>query len=387
MVRLALPPVSRPALGFLATLGMSLVALVFPGCGGSPSDQPAVETTAEAVDLDNLCERIDAVLAHAREGRQLNTTDHAAWQVVHGILAFGDAFPITHEGETSSALEYLLSGGQLTGWTLRPGSVGVIAVPDPGSKTGQGHQDQWLGYLSQCAVGGIPLETGISTGGETYQVADLLKQATYDLRSGQEATWTLMALSTYLPIDASWTAGDGTEWTTEKVVSMEASADLAESACGGTHRLYGLTVAMNRYLDETGLKPEELSGGWAEAEALIQESIELARRYQQADGTFSTNYFVRPSTSPDVFSKIGSTGHTFEFLTVALEQDRLSEPWVQRAAAALVGLLEQTADVPVECGGLYHAAHGLALYRARICGDVAPSNSSDVVTATVTPQE
>jgi hypothetical protein len=366
---------------------MSLVALVFSGCGGSPSEQPAVDATAEAVDLDNLCERIDAVLAHAREGRQLNTTDHAAWQVVHGILAFGDAFPITHEGETSPALEYLLSGGQLTGWTLRPGSVGVIAVPDPGSKTGQGHQDQWLGYLSQCAVGGIPLETEISTGGETYQVADLLKQATYDLRSGQEATWTLMAVSTYLPIDASWTAGDGTEWTTEKVVSMEAGADLAESACGGTHRLYGLTVAMNRYLDETGLKPEELSGGWAEAEALIQESIELARQYQQADGTFSTNYFVRPSTSPDVFSKIGSTGHTFEFLTVALEQDRLSEPWVQRAAAALVELLEQTADVPVECGGLYHAAHGLALYRARICGDVAPADSSEVVTATVAPQE
>jgi hypothetical protein len=29
--------------------------------------------------------------------------------------------------------------------------------------------------------------------------------------------------------------------------------------------------------------------------------------------------------------------------------------------------MEQTADLDVECGGLYHAAHGLALYRSRIC--------------------
>jgi len=212
-------------------------------------------------------------------------------------------------------------------------------------------------------------------------VADLLSQAKHDLRNGQEATWTLMALSTYLPTDAVWTAGDGTEWTLEKLVAMEASADLAESACGGSHRLYGLTVAMNRYLAASGLTPDELSGGWADAETRIQEAIEQARRYQQPDGSFSTSFFERPSTSPDVFARIGSTGHTFEFLAMALETERLQEPWVRRAADALVTLLEQTADVPVECGGLYHAAHGLVLYQARTCGAMPaePENNVAVV--------
>lgn len=363
--------VSLP-LGIVCAVAACLLA---SGCGGKPVAPSAPEVTSEPVDLDSLCDRIDRVLTHARDGRRLNTTDHAAWQVVHGILAFGDAFPVEHEGTSSPALDYLLAGGQLTGWTLRPGSVGVLAVLDPGSKTGQGHPDQWLGYLSQCSLEGLPLEAELSAGGATYQVADLLDQAKHDIKAGQEATWTLMALSTYLPVDATWTAGDGTEWTLEKLVAMEAAADLAESACGGSHRLYGLTVAVNRYLAATGRDAAELTGGWAEAEARIQEAIETARRFQQPDGSFSTNFFERPSTSPDVFAKIGSSGHTFEFLAMALGQDRLQEPWVQRAANALVTLLEQTADVPVECGGLYHAAHGLVLYHARTCG-IAPATTT-----------
>ena len=38
-----------------------------------------------------------------------------------------------------------------------------------------------------------------------------------------------------------------------------------------------------------------------------------------------------------------------------------------RAATRLVTLLEQTSDIDVECGALYHAAHGLLLYRQRTC--------------------
>ena len=370
----------------LALVCCSSTLLLLTGCGKPSAAPEATPAVTASVDVDALCGRIAAVLTHARDARQLNTSDHAAWQVVHGILAFGDAFPVVHEGTSSSALEYVLSGGQLTGWTLRPSSAGVTAVLDPGSKTGQGHPDQWLGYLSQCSLNGLPLDAEISTGGETYRVADLLTQAQYDLRSGQEATWTLMALSTYLPTDAGWTAGDGTEWTLEKLVAMEAAADLNESACGGSHRLYGLTVAMNRYLAATGLTAEELEGGWAAAEQQIQEAIELARRYQQPDGSFSTSFFERPSTSPDVFARIGSTGHTFEFLAMALEQDRLHEPWMQRAADALVTLLEQTADVPVECGGLYHAAHGLVLYQARTCGSAGATSAAEETVALSTEE-
>jgi hypothetical protein len=67
-------------------------------------------------------------------------------------------------------------------------------------------------------------------------------------------------------------------------------------------------------------------------------------------------------------ARLSATGHVFEVVVSALDDERLREPWVTRAAERLVSLLEQTADVDVECGGLYHAAHGLLLYRHRICG-------------------
>ena len=280
----------------------------------------------------------------------------------------GRDFPLRHDGTESAALDYLLDGGRLTGWVLRAGSSGVVAVVDEGSTTGQGHPDQWLGYLSQCGRQGLPRDTGLIVGNKAFTVNDLLVQAQADIRPGQEATWTLMALSAYLPHDAAWTASDGRAWTAEKVVQMEADADLLTSACGGAHRLYGLVAALKNYRAATGRTPDQLAGGWAAAADVIEECVDRARRFQQADGSFSIHSFERSGTSADVFAKLSATGHIFEVLSLSLDDERLAEPWVTRAADRLVTMLEQTADVDVECGCLYHAAHGLLLYRDRVCG-------------------
>jgi len=357
---------SRFAESLLACL--SIAAL---GCGGEKPPAPSA-ATAVAAAPDDLCRRIDAVLRHTRDRRLLDAGVHGAWQVVHGILAFGPDFRIAVKGGTTAALGYLLEGGSLVGWKLRPGSPGVIAIVEEGSTMGQGHPDQWLGYLSQCGVsaggdrlaGGIPLDAPLVVGGRTFTVADLLAQAQHDIRAGQEATWTLMALSAWLPPAASWTAGDGESWTTERVVQMEAAADITSAACGGAHRLYGLAAAVDAHRRATGGPP---TGGWAEAARVVDASLDRARRFQQPDGSFAVRPFERPGTSPDVFDRLSATGHVFEVLALALDDERLAEPWVGRAAERLVSLMEQTADLDVECGGLYHAAHGLALYRHRIC--------------------
>jgi hypothetical protein len=357
-------------------LGLLLAAGLLAGCSpdipsGPSSQLQEVGPPAGA----SLCDRIDAVLAHTRDRRRLDASVHGAWQVVHGILAFGRDLPLVHDGGESSALDYLLDGGRLTGWIVRPEGDGLRAVIEPGSTMGQGHPDQWLGYLSQCGVaadrggrlvGGIPLDTALVVGGRPHAVADLLDRAKADIRPGQEATWTLMALSAYEAPDASWTAGDGAAWSVERVVAMEAEAEIFRAACGGAHRLYGLAAAIDARR-RAGLGPVPADSGWAAAEAVLEECIDRARRFQQADGSFSTHTFERPATSPDVFARLSATGHVFEVLALALDDERLAEPWVTRAARRLVALLEQTADIDVECGGLYHAAHGLALYRARVC--------------------
>ena len=127
-------------------------------------------------------------------------------------------------------------------------------------------------------------------------------------------------------------------------------------------------MALRKHVATTERPTSQLTGGWAAAAAVIEDCLERAQRFQQADGSFSIHTFDRPGTSADVFARLSATGHVFEVLSLALDDERLAEPWVTRAADRLVNLLEQTADVDVECGALYHAAHGLLLYRQRVCG-------------------
>jgi hypothetical protein len=70
---------------------------------------------------------------------------------------------------------------------------------------------------------------------------------------------------------------------------------------------------------------------------------------------------------------LGATGHTLEFITLAANDQQLREPWVQKAVLHLCGLLSATAELPIECGALYHAAHGLMLYRQRLFGEFTPT--------------
>jgi hypothetical protein len=356
-------------LGLLAAVG---------GCqenrAGAP--EPPDFSSAQLPADDAIIRRIDNVLRFSRENRHLNSRDHAAWQVIHGVLAFGSDFQIEHQGQLVPALDWLLSGrGTLRGWNIRAGGPtdkGPIAVLEPGSKEGQGHPDQWLGYLSQMGLG---LDEPIVAGGRTYLIRDLLEQAKWDIYDGMEATWTLMAFSVYLPIDAVWQNKRGETWTIERVVTMEAGQlgppepgkfTAGDSPCGGSHRLFGLTVMLNKYLAETHKSADELEGGWKLANMKIQEAKRIVRQFQQPDGTFSAQYFNRPAATASVSDRIGTTGHTFEMLTTAMNQDEIHQPWMRKAADQLCTLLEETRDIELEVGGLYHACHGLFVYAEKL---------------------
>lgn len=355
----------RPA--SLLSLLPAFVALAFVlGCGQSTTDKTAA--VGPLPDDDALRAMLDEAI-HFTGERVMNTRDHAAWQIVHGIEAYGRDLKIEHEGQVVPALEYLLGGGQLTGFNLQPGEYGVSAIVEPGSKTGQGHKDQWLGYMSFADV---PPDALLMCQGSPYRFNDLVTQAQWEQRAGEEASWALMAYARYLPVDARWSARDGGAWTLERVIEMEASEDIAASACGGTHRLTGIAMMLNAYLAEGG----ELKGGWQKAYDVVQQHVQMARDFQQPDGSFSSNYFVRPGSTSSIDQWISTTGHTFEFLSYALTDEQLREPWMVRACVKLCKLLEQTRKVSVECGGLYHTAGGLIHYRQRLFGP-RPSASAE----------
>lgn len=374
------------AIGFssicISRVCLSLLCLVVAGCEDTlPVDGPATtkvsdrkESAVADDDPRELVPLIDEVLDFTRDRRQLDSTRHAAWQILHGVLAYGRDFEITHEGKPVNTIDWVFTGGQLRGWTMRPGEVGLKAVLEAGSKAGQGHEDQWLAVLSQCD---LPPDQKIVVGDDEFTMLDLVRQTQHDVFVGKECSWTLIGLTHYLPIDAEWKASDGSTWTIERIVGMEAGEHLEteeditrhinEAACGGTHRLIGMTMALDRYLrQKPDVSRDQLEGGWAEAEERIEWAIDMARRNQLPSGAFSVNYFNRPTDSPDLSEHLGSTGHTLEFLALALDDQRIQQPWVTRAARSMCRVFKMTENIDLECGKLYHAAHGLVLYRERV---------------------
>lgn len=365
-------PLIWPSLRIGAGNWIVVVVVAVAALSGCRPQSPGIMETGDLAELpsdEQLKQQIDDAIDFTYHKRHLNLRDHAAWQIIHGTVAFGRDFQVENDGQLVSAVDYVLAGGQMNGWEFQPGDMlggrrGLRSVLQAGSKTGQGHPDQWLGYLSGC---GLPPDQTIIVGGLTYTLEDLITQVEADVPNhtdSQEYSWTLMALSAYRPSDYEWTARDGKQWSIPRLVEIEAKQDLKGSACGGSHRLVGLTLALNRHLEQGG----KIEGAWKLADDKIHEAVELARKYQNTNGSFSTHYFERPGTSPDLAESLGTTGHTLEFLVLALNDDEVKQDWVKRAVAYLCDVFHRTQSVSLECGALYHSAHGLVLYRERQYG-------------------
>ena len=365
----------KPIAGLLVVLSLASCRPVPPEI----SEKGLPISASDNINPETLKERIDRVLDFTLKHRHLDTQDHAAWQILHGSLAFGREFPVTHEGESISVVDYLSQGGKMNGWTIERGNklqsddpenpkFGMRAVTEPGTRAGQGHFDQWLAILSQCDV---PPDATFVVGPDTFTMTNFVQQVQLDISRNhlREFSWTLIGLTKYFPTDHTWTDSTGKQWSIADLAQIEIDQGLTNGACGGTHRLIGLSMALNRR-KQAGLP---IDGPWATAEQLIQQSIEEARKYQNPNGALSVNYFARPGSSPDLAENLGTTGHTLEFLSISLNDQQLQEEWVRRAASYLCEVFERTEEVSLECGALYHAAHGLALYRERAFGADEPA--------------
>ncbi|MEM6470100.1 MAG: ADP-ribosylation factor-directed GTPase activating protein isoform b [Planctomycetota bacterium] len=295
---------------------------------------------------------------------------HGAWQIFHGILAFGRDFAVDTLSQTESALEYFGAGGICAGFQPILGDVfndrsapsgrGIRVDLQPDSKVGQGHRDQWLAVIAQA---GVSLKTPWVVSGIELTVADWLRQAEWDVPMNYEGefSWTLIPLSTFRPTDHRWVARDGQTWSTAELLSFECESELAESACGGTHRLIGIATAVNRRRREN----KEITGPWRTAVEKIRQSIELSRVNQNPDGSYSTAYMHRSGWCRDLGEILGTTGHVLEFLAIAGDRELLRSEWVRRSVSQLCDVLDQCQGVDLECGVLYHALHGLVEYQRR----------------------
>jgi hypothetical protein len=354
--------------GLYLILMMLLGMTTFVGCLpdasrlGPPTTEPS-ETWVEA-DLKTL---VLSTLEWNRQFRRLSVERNAAWQVLHGAVAYGKDLELDVDGSAVPALKYLFDGGSMRGWDLRVGDPlpgtdrrGVRVTVEEGSFTGQGHVDQFLGYLSQAKV---PIDTPLLIHGQVFRLEDWARQAQRDICQNpyREYSWTLIALTNYFPNDTQWVGTDGQTWALESFVKFEAEQDLSRSACGGMHRLMGLAHAV-RYRERLGGK---MDGGWHKAKAVLEDAVTKAKRFQNSDGSFSTRHTERPSNSSDLTTCIGATGHTLEFLAFTLPAHELKQPWMERAVVRLCKMLQAAENTDLECGGGYHALAGLSLYASK----------------------
>lgn len=360
-VRTCLTNVLKRASGTL----FAVIALCSAGC--PLSGIPVVPPTIEIDETEPLGDVVDAALHDNLASRWLTTETHGAWQIMHGVLAYGSEFVVRTPTGEQPALQYMLGGGKVDGFDPiagdsfgTPPRKGLRIDIRPTTKIGQGHYDQWLAVMLQS---GLVADSEIRVGDQVFTMLDWLNQAEYDipLNLELEFSWTLVALVALHDTTHTWVARDGETYSTEFLVELELDQELESSVCGGTHRLIGIAMALNKRRQEG----RPITGVWARAEELVAVAIDAAKRNQNPDGSFSVAYFHRPGWTRDLGEALGTTGHVVEFLSIAAPDDVLQQPWVQRSVRRVCDVLNRCRGVDLECGVLYHALHGLTEYQKR----------------------
>ena len=182
--------------------------------------------------------------------------------------------------------------------------------------------------------------------GQEFSIADLVKREQRTCRSGTELSFKLVGLSHYLDSEATWQNQLGESWSLERMIQEELAQPVNNSvACGGTHRLMGLGYAV-RKRERRG---EPLTGQWARAKQTVDHYAAYALRVQNADGSFSTNWFEGPGNSADIERKLNTTGHTLEWLLLSLPDEQ-----VQRSARGEGRSVPDGLDVDLSRSTLVH---------------------------------
>ncbi len=305
--------------------------------------------------------KVEAAIDHIRS-RDLLTTN-GFWTVFHGILGLGPTLMLKDPdtGKKFNAVDYIAAGGEMRGLNFIPTKNGLDVETGRILAVSQGHQDQFVAEVG--AEWGMPADRKFVVNGLEYTFMDFVTKSKMraSVMRNQELSWTIVIVGQYLGQDISWTNEYGEKLTYEDMIRYELDASVEQAACGGTHRLFGLSWAYHLHLINGG----ETVGVWKEVAEKTAKYRDLAKKYQNPDGTLSTNHFRGPGTSADKSAVISTTGHMLEWLALALTDEEIKEKWVQDAAAGLSQAILDMQDVPVEGGSLYHAAHGLLMYHAR----------------------
>jgi hypothetical protein len=313
-----------------------------------------------------LQSRIKAALQNITNRGALQP-EQGFWHVFHGILGIGFEVPLLDPmtNKQVRAIDYICEGKPVKGLTFEETPYGIDVKTVPGDGNAQGHQDQFIAEMAQW---GMPPSHKFKIHGRDYTFADFHRHSKMraSVKENQELSWAILIIGEYYGTDISWTNAKNEMLAFEDIVRYELGQPIDTAACGGTHRLFGLTWVYHRHLQKGG----KTAGVWQEVAAKIDDYKKKAFEYKNRDGSFSTNYVSSPGQAKETGMRIGSTGHVLEWLALAMNDQELKSRWMQDAADALVKMILDNRADPIEGGALYHAAHGLHIYYNRLFGSL-----------------
>jgi hypothetical protein len=279
----------------------------------------------------------------------------------------------SESGQRVNAVEWICRGAPVRGLQFIPTREGLDVRTGP-QFVGQGHQDQFIAEMAQW---GMPADRTFIVNGKAYTFADFVRhtKARARVTDNQELSWAIVVIGQYLGTDLRWTNSAGEDLRFEDLVRYELGQPIDGAACGGTHRLFGLTWVYHLHLQKGG----RTEGVWKDVADRTVQYQQTARKFQNPDGSFSTKYLAEPGNARDEQLRVGTTGHILEWLALSLPDTELRAPWVQSAASALSLMILDSQGRPVEGGALYHATHGLHIYHDRLFGPLGPDVQGPVI--------
>ncbi len=329
---------------------------VTPNGATSGPQSPATELTPE---LQSLRAKVRGALTHYYP-KHLNTRDHSPWEVMHGIIAYGvdtQLFRSGTSGEKVNAIGWMCFSGPCRGERmLFLNGNEIVARKGPGL---QGHYGQFLAILAQSH---LKLDYPMQIGGKQFTIADLVEHEKKDCQVGEELTFKLIGLMHYLDSDETWKSRDGQEWSIQRLVKEELAQPIRGAACGGTHRLMGISYSVNKRIQ----RGQPIEGEFRRAQTFINDYHRYTFSLQNPDGSFSTEWFTRRGDNSDIDRRIKTTGHIIEWLTFSLSDEDLRHPKMVQAVDYLATLMNSNMNHTWEIGPCGHALHALSIYNRRV---------------------
>ncbi|MEM1303971.1 MAG: hypothetical protein AAGG46_03705, partial [Planctomycetota bacterium] len=293
--------------------------------------------------------------------RPLNSIDHDPWEVMHHMLAYGQHSRVldgSRRSKPMTAVGYLCFNmpcqrKQMMSLT----ADGLIETRvDVGM---QGHKGQLLAMLAQC---GVSAEYPIRVDGAELTINDLIRSEKLSCYAGEELSFKLIGLMHYLGPDAVWVNDQGETWNFSRLINEERNQKIRGAPCGGTHRLSGLSLAVSKRMS----LGQPIDGEYLQAKQFVDRYASYAFRWQNPDGSLSTEWFRGPGAEEDINRRARTTGHLLEWLLYTVPKEQLTDTRIVRAVNYLSSLLASNTGNPWEIGPLSHALHALLLYDERV---------------------